>query len=54
MEVLEEMADMGAINTVDNRLRRFDLKCSFCPPHRFENATYYKRSPKKPKYKDHR
>jgi len=28
--------------------------CTICPPHGGENVTRYKRSPKKPKKKDHR
>lgn len=37
-----------------NRLARKRLGCSFCSPHKMENSNWYKRSPRKPKYKDHR
>lgn len=39
-------------NTVDDRERRLQLRCSYCRPNKGENATHYKRSPRKPKYKD--
>lgn len=42
-------------STVDDRLRRFDLGCSFCPPNRYENAKRKgKHGKTKPKYKDKR
>lgn len=41
--------------TVDDRERRFDLRCSFCRPNRGENAKSCNRHGKgKPKYKDKR
>jgi hypothetical protein len=40
---------------VDDRLRRFDLNCSICPPNRGENSKRKSKHGKtKPKYKDHR
>jgi hypothetical protein len=42
-------------STVDDRERRFDLGCSFCPPNRYENAKRRgKHGKTKPKYKDKR
>lgn len=42
-------------STVDDRERREDLSCSFCPPNRGENRKNYKKhGVKKPKKKDHR
>lgn len=40
-------------STVDDRERRFDLNCSFCPPNRYENAKRRgKHGKTKPKYKN--
>jgi hypothetical protein len=45
--------DTNTNSTVDDRLRRFDLNCSFCPPNKGENRKKHsKRGAKKPKYKD--
>lgn len=42
-------------STVDNRIRRKDLGCSFCPPNKGENAKRKaKHGNKKPKKKDRR
>lgn len=42
-------------STVDDRLRRFDLGCSHCPPNKHENATRKgTHGVKKPKYKNKR
>jgi hypothetical protein len=42
-------------STVDDRERRFDLRCSFCPPNKYENVKNYKKHGKtKPKYKNKR
>lgn len=38
-------------STVDDRNRRFDLWCSFCPPNKGENATKKPKHGKKKKYK---
>ena len=39
-------------STVDRRLRRTLLGCGRCRPHKGENATFSKRGPQKPRYKD--
>lgn len=40
-------------STVDNRLMRFKLKYSRCPPNKYENKKGYKKyGTKKPKYKN--
>lgn len=42
-------------NSVHKNYRRLLCKCSFCKPHRNENASRYgKHGKTKPKYKDHR
>lgn len=42
-------------STVDNRLRRNQLRCSFCRPNKGENCKRHsKHGNKKPKYKDKR
>ena len=42
-------------STVDDRERRFDLGCSFCPPNKGENAhRRAKHGKTKPKYKNKR
>lgn len=41
--------------SVDNKEKRFELRCSFCPPNRGENCKNYKKhGSKKPKYKNKR
>lgn len=46
---------LNSNNTVDDRERRFLLRCSFCRPNRGENKkTYRKNGVKKPKKKNHR
>jgi len=41
--------------TVYNRLRRYDLSCSICPPHQNENAGRKpKHGVKKARHKNHR
>lgn len=39
-------------STIDDRLRRKKLPCSYCAPHRGDNKTHKKRGPKKPKSKN--
>lgn len=39
---------------VDDRLRRKNLPCSYCAPHKGDNKTYSKRGPKKRKGKNKR
>jgi hypothetical protein len=47
--------DKNSNSTVDDRERRFDLRCSFCRPNKGENQkTYRKYGKGKPKYKDKR
>lgn len=42
-------------STVDNRQRRGKLRCSLCPPNKYENQKCHKKhGVKKPKYKDKR
>jgi hypothetical protein len=42
-------------NTVDDRERRFDLNCSYCPPNGGENKKNHSKHGKgKPKYKSKR
>jgi hypothetical protein len=52
IEVRPESADLNTNSTVDDRERRKDLNCSFCPPNRGDNAKRRsKRGKGKPKYK---
>lgn len=37
-EPYEDRPDMDPNPTVDDRLRRYDLRCSYCPPNRCENV----------------
>lgn len=47
--------DRNTNNTVDDRERRFDLYCSFCPPNGGENKKNYRKHGKgKAKYKSKR
>lgn len=49
----EEKEDTNS--TVDRKKRRLDLRCSYCPPNKGENASRKpKHGVKKPKRKDHR
>ena len=43
-------------STAYDRIKRDQLDCSFCPPHKFENANrnHRKHGTKKPKYKNKR
>jgi hypothetical protein len=42
-------------STIDDRERRKDLRCSLCPPNKYENKKNYKKhGVKKPKKKDKR
>jgi hypothetical protein len=42
-------------STIDDRLRRTHLSCSYCPPNRGENAgRYVKHGEQKPRYKNKR
>jgi hypothetical protein len=40
--------------TVDDRERRLDLKCSHCPPNKYENKKTHKKHGVKKKRKKHR
>lgn len=54
-ENLPHIKNENTNSTVDDRERRKDLSCSFCPPNKGENEKRKsKRGNKKPKYKDKR
>ena len=44
--------DHCAHSTVDDRIRRHNLRCSFCRPHKGENRCYKKHGKQKARYKD--
>lgn len=46
--------DSTANAAVYNKLKRQELNCPLCPPHRKENVTRCKHGRTKPKYKNHR
>lgn len=52
---LPNQVDLNTSSTVDDRLRRYDLSCNRCPPHKGENEHDRPKHWKtKPRYKDKR
>lgn len=51
---LPNQVNLETNSTIDDRLRRYELPCNYCRPHKGENADTKKRGKQERKYKNKR